>query len=166
MSKKSKSSGLTGRHILIALFLFFGVIFTANGIMMTFALKTFPGEDQKKSYMQGLHYNQTLADRKAQEALGWHFVLKSGAELTAEITPITLQIMDGNGEPVRGLDLSLRIFRPTTDREDRIIKMDETAPGQYQIIANGLAAGSWQMEVMGTAPSGEKLVVRKRLWLN
>ncbi len=165
MTKKHKPSGFTGKHVLIALFLFFGVIFAANGILMTLALKTFPGEDQKKSYMQGLHYNQTLAEREAQEALGWHFILQEGEELSAKKTQITLQIMDASGKEVRGLDLSLRIFRPTTDREDRIIKMQEIKPGHYQIITQGLAEGSWQMEVIGTAPSGEKLVVRKRLWL-
>jgi nitrogen fixation protein FixH len=165
MTENKKSTGLTGKHVLLALLLFFGVIFTTNGIMMTLALKTFPGEDQKKSYMQGLHYNQTLSEREAQAALGWHFVLQDGAELPAGATQIILQIMDDSGNAVRGLDLSLRIFRPATDREDQILTMEETSPGHYKITADELAAGSWQMEVIGTAPSGEKLVVRKRLWL-
>ena len=54
---------LKGWHVLLILMAFFGVMFSVNGVFLYHAITSFPGEDVKKSYVQGLNYNDTLAVR-------------------------------------------------------------------------------------------------------
>ena len=49
---------LKGWHVLLMLVGFFGFMFVVNGIFLWAAITSFPGEDEQKSYMQGLHYNE------------------------------------------------------------------------------------------------------------
>ena len=68
--KKAKGSfKITGWHVLFSVIAFFGVITAVNAVMISYAVKSFPGEDQKKSYMQGLQYNKVLEEKKLQEQL-------------------------------------------------------------------------------------------------
>ena len=62
---------LKGWHVLLIMLAFFGVMFSGNGVFLFHAITSFPGEDVKKSYVQGLSFNDTLADRAAQAELGW-----------------------------------------------------------------------------------------------
>ena len=62
---------VTGWHVLAVILVFFGVIITVNVIFIIQATRTFRGEDEPRSYVQGLDYNSTLAARAEQAALGW-----------------------------------------------------------------------------------------------
>ncbi|MEO1305623.1 MAG: FixH family protein, partial [Pseudomonadota bacterium] len=62
---------LKGWHVLLIMLGFFGIMFAVNGVFLYHAITSFPGEDIKKSYVQGLNYNDTLAVRAAQAELGW-----------------------------------------------------------------------------------------------
>ena len=62
---------LKGWHVLLIMLGFFGVMFAVNGVFLYHAITSFPGEDVKKSYVQGLNYNQTLSARASQADLGW-----------------------------------------------------------------------------------------------
>jgi len=64
----SFAKGIEGRHVLMALIGFFGVMFLVNGIFVYFAVATFSGGDTSDPYRKGLHYNETLqaADRQAE----------------------------------------------------------------------------------------------------
>ena len=62
---------LKGWHVLAGMIAFFGVIFSVNAFFITTALRTFPGEETRRSYVQGLAYNDVIAERQAQAALGW-----------------------------------------------------------------------------------------------
>ena len=67
----ARSFRLTGVHVLTAILAFFAVIIFVNAIFLTLALRSYPGEHEAKSYMQGLNYNERLAARERQAALGW-----------------------------------------------------------------------------------------------
>ena len=60
-----------GWHVLTALLAFFGAIIAVNIAFAVIAVRSFPGEDVRRSYVQGLQYNDTLAERRVQQALGW-----------------------------------------------------------------------------------------------
>jgi nitrogen fixation protein FixH len=70
---------------------FFGVVFTVNAIFITTALNTFPGEETRRSYVQGLDYNQVVDARRAQAALGW----SATANLTEERVLVEVRDADG-----------------------------------------------------------------------
>lgn len=156
---------ITGWHVLIAMILFFGTITAVNTVMITLAVKSFPGEQQKKSYMQGLHYNEVLAERAAQEELGWQAVMVDGETLPAMETAIRLQINDEEGRPVHGLSLTGTLGRPATDREDRQVVFEEAGNGVYAVTLDGLTQGTWALQATGMDAAGNTMTMEKRLWL-
>lgn len=52
--------GIDGRHVLLGLVAFFGVMFVVNAIFVYFAVATFSGGDTSNPYQKGLHYDQML----------------------------------------------------------------------------------------------------------
>ena len=62
---------LKGRHVLMVLCGFFGVMFVVNGIFVYFAVATFSGGDTSDPYRKGLHYNETLTADERQAERGW-----------------------------------------------------------------------------------------------
>ena len=72
-------TGLTGRHVLLAMLAFFGVIFAVNGAFLYFALGSHSGVVAVEPYRKGLAYNQAIAAAEAQERRGWRMELPYAA---------------------------------------------------------------------------------------
>ena len=64
----SAAARLDGRHVLMMLFAFFGVIFAVNGYFLFSALSTHTGVVAVEPYRKGLAYNH--ADRRRRTAGG------------------------------------------------------------------------------------------------
>jgi nitrogen fixation protein FixH len=133
---------IKGRHVLIGLVAFFGLIFLANGIFLYFALTTFGGGDTSNSYRKGLHYNDTLAAAARQAERGWK------AELTydAKAGRFALGLRDMSGEPVGGLHINADVGRPATDREDLSAEFREIEGGLY-VAELRLTPGQWVVQL-------------------
>jgi|GEM_PF-168260 len=138
-----------GWHFLLIILGFFSVVFTVNGIFLFNAIKSYPGEDVRKSYTQGIEYNETLAARATQESRGWNV----GAGLTGELgESLTVEISDRNGNPVAGLILEAAIRHPANVSEDRKVELSSDVPGVYTAdlsdftpgFRNVLISGRWQ----------------------
>lgn len=131
---------LTGRHVLLLLCAFFGVMVVANAAFVTFAVRSFPGESQKKSYLQGINYNETLAERKKQSTLGWR------AEIT-QIAPsrIEVRMFDADNAPLTGLDVAGTFERPSHSGADQHFVCDESSPGVYATSLTALEPGAWNI---------------------
>jgi nitrogen fixation protein FixH len=164
-AQKQKSFKLTGWHVLAGMVLFFAVIIAVNSVMMTLALKSFPGEDQKKSYMQGLKYNDVLTARAEQNALGWQAIMLDGTRLAKETTTVRIRIADVSGNPVTGLQLDGEIRHPATDREDRLTTLTENTAGIYEGSFDGLSKGRWLLSVRTQTGSVQQFSARTELWL-
>lgn len=153
---------IEGRHVLIALLAFFGVMFAANGAFVYFALSTFGGVDTEDAYRKGLDYNATLAEAGAQAARGWQPVL--AYDEAAGV--MTLKVTDKAGAPVAGLRVQGRLMRPATDSFDRPLDgFEEHAGGIYLGRPKKLEQGSWIADLVLTAPDGIPFRLRERLWL-
>ena len=61
----------TGRHMLIIMLAFFGVVVAVNLLMATLASRTFGGTVVDNSYVASQRFNGWLAEGRAQERLGW-----------------------------------------------------------------------------------------------
>ena len=72
------ANGSQGRHVLIGLVAFFGVMLLANGIFLYYALETFPGGDTSDPYRKGMHYNDTIAAAARQAEQGWRTETQAG----------------------------------------------------------------------------------------
>lgn len=153
---------LTGRHVVLSLIAFFGVIFAVNGYFLYSALSTHTGLIANEPYRKGLQYNDRIAAAEAQAKLGW---MDSVEALTG--APIVFSLRDRNGAPVQGMLLRGFVGRPATAQHDKPLAFRETEPGRYAADAGKLADGNWMLTVEALGPgSGEVLYrARKRLWL-
>lgn len=144
----TRNKELTGRHILLMLFAFFGVMIVANTAFVVLAVKSFPGESQKKSYVQGLNYNDVLERRARQSALGWQVAIRA-LNSDNDMTAIDITIRSANEEPLSGLTIDGAIRRSVHDGADQPISFEETGPGGYRAEVTRLDAGIW--DLTGTA---------------
>jgi len=142
---------LRGWHVLAMLLTFFGVVIGVDVAFSVLALRTFPGEDIRNSYVQGNHYNETLAERAKQTALGWtaeaSLVSGKGGAI------VTLRLRDAKGEPLKGATVTGRLRRPATTMADRTLVFSSTGGGTYIAPAGDLQAGAWDLAVRATRGS-------------
>lgn len=148
-------NGIEGRHVLMGLMAFFGVMLVANGFLVYYALGTFSGGDRPDPYRSGLNYNETIAAAELQAALGW------SAEVAYDdmAKRLTLRFADKTEAPVRGLKLAATLTRPTTDRDDRALTFREVSNGVY-VTDVALDAGGWVLSVVSVTHEGGDPVFR------
>ncbi len=153
---------LTGRGVLFWLLGFFGVIIAMNAWYIAVSFKTFRGEDEQLPYLQGIGYNQTLAHRAEQRALGWR-----AAVTIARVSPgnARLQVVmrDAGGHPVSGLTLKGELRHPADENRDRPLVLNPVAPGLYQAEIDRVTPGAWDAVLQ--AQDGTPFEVVQRLWL-
>lgn len=140
-SPENKGKKLKGRHVLYWMLGFFGIIFAVNGVFLYQALSSFPGEDVKKSYAQGLDYNQTLAARAAQDVLGWR------AELGISDTSVILHLEDKTGTGLSGHPVIGQLRRRATRQGDQTLVFTTQAGGNYQARIDQIEAGQWELRI-------------------
>jgi len=160
---------LTGKHVLLLLFAFFGVTIAVNVAMATWAVRTFSGEVASNSYLRGLHYNDTLAARQHQRIEGWHAAL-SASRTSGRTTRLRLSISGKDGQPVHGLKLEGVLRLPATEREDRQFVLTETAPGHYEADLSAIRAATWDVDIETPSPGKNdedtpRFETRNRLWI-
>ena len=159
----TRRASLSGRSVLVILITFFGVIFAANGVLVYSALATFSGSDGEDTYRRGVNYNDTLAEAERQRQLGWT------ARLQLSPSGLSMLLLDRNLQPVERRRISGSLGRPSADRWDRQIVLQETAPGHYLAPLDRLQGGSWiaSLSVAGPAGGGsaDSFRIKERLWL-
>ena len=136
------ADGLRGRHVLLGLVGFFGLIFLVNGIFAYYAITTFGGGDTSDPYRKGLNYNDTVAEAAQDAERGWQAQLSNGAAPGRLVFSLT----DRDGRPVSGLHFNGTISRPATDREDLTANFNETESGGYAATVR-LAPGQWIVQL-------------------
>ena len=154
--------GVTGRHVLFMFVAFFGAIFVANAVFITLALKSFPGESQKKSYLQGIHYNDRLAEREAQEQLGWHAQI-SKVERGGDGAFVDLLLLDAGNEPLNAMTIEGDLTRPAHSQEDQRILFSAAGDGLYRGALENAAPGVWNLAAVATNARDEQFNIRARI---
>ncbi len=153
---------LTGRHVLIGILTFFGVIFAVNGVMTYFALSTFSGLAVDDAYRKGLRYNQQIAAADAQTAKGWQgeLIYRDGSGI------LSLTLVDKAELPLRNLRVEGVLGRPASAQEDRAIAFVQTGPGVYEATVGLLSGGQWSARLSAYQDSGTfPYIIERRLWV-
>ncbi len=145
-----KSFRLTGWHVFLLLCAFFGFMFIVNGIFLWAALSSFPGEDQHKSYLQGLHYNEAISARRIQEQQGWSAQI--GLTPTETGDRLVVRLLDREGAPLAAQDIQAQLRRTVTGAEDVPIVLQRGADGDYFADISLLDKGVWEARVQATVP--------------
>lgn len=155
---------ITGRHVLAGMVGFFLVIIAVNAVFITLAVRSFPGEKEEKSYLQGLHYNETLKARAAQAANGWTAEIRKAA-LVDDRAVIELTFKDQSGAPIYDLDITGVIARPADDDYDQEIVFTALGGGLYTAELTGMAAGAWALKARAEHRNAEPFEFETKLYL-
>ncbi len=153
---------LTGWHVLAMLSAFFGVMIAVNILFVVLAITTHPGEIAPRAYVQGLKFNDAIAERDASIARGW----KMGAALhpTASGAAVVVKLRDRAGDPVRGADVTASLRRPVASDDDRTLHFVEIAPGDYRADIGPLQHGQWLFEGAAQTAQGRVVADARLMW--
>lgn len=160
---------IRGKHVLMGMLAFFGVIISVNLVFVYFALGTWTGLSTENAYQKGLNYNETIAARDAQRALGWQGAVTveaaaDGSEL------LTVVLRDHDGRPLPDLIVSAQLRRPTNENYDESLTLEEGTAGAYSATLSLPLRGNWDLTLSasraGAAPEATPFEMKTRLWLN
>ena len=142
------NTGLTGRHVLVGMLLFFAVIVSVNLTLAIIAIGSRTGLVVENGFVASQSFNRDQAAARRQAARGWTaaFGYRSGH---LEFLP-----RDKSGQALSGFIVKVRLQRPATDREDTSAILGEIQSGRYA-IALAIKPGRWDADVIATSPSGE-----------
>ncbi|NNE25043.1 MAG: cytochrome oxidase [Rhizobiales bacterium] len=138
----------TGRHMLLIMLAFFGVIILVNLTLAVLAGRTWTGLEVKNSYVASQDYNAKLAAADRQRARGWH------SKLMRDGNALTLTVTTSSGRAVRGARIVAQLRRPVQESDDLALAFMETAPGVYRAVTPS-QSGSWDVSVQVIAPGEE-----------
>jgi nitrogen fixation protein FixH len=136
--------GFTGRHMLLAMLVFFGVIITVNVTMAFFARTTWTGFVVANSYVASQEFNAKMAETRAQAALKWTGTLAIRNHV------VRYRLVDRAHVPVilKGVQISFK--RPIDDREDHVITLAPDVDGGLA-LPHEVADGVWLIEINADA---------------
>lgn len=162
-SRQPGARTLNGRHVLLALLGFFGVVLAVNVVLIYKAESTFGGVDTDDAYRKGLAYNERIAAAEEQAELGWH----GNLDYVRNTRHMRLTLTDTSGGPVPGLTVTAQLQRPVTNRYDQELSLTQTGADTYEADVSGLAPGWWTVDVRAHhGPENATLYeARRRLWI-
>jgi nitrogen fixation protein FixH len=146
----SKRFEVRGVHVLVAMLLFFGAVIGVNVAFAVAAIGSFPGEDVRRSYLQGLSYNDTLATRRTQAAQGWRAT--AALRQTEHGALLEVIMRDANGAPINGLETQGALRWPSAERLDRALDFESAGEGRYVARLGVLHAGRWILRARAADP--------------
>ena len=142
MSMASIEKEIRGGHVLAMLIAFFGVIFAVNFLLAYLANSTWSGLVVENGYVASQNFDKDLAKARAQEALGWN------VGFSFDKSSVKITFADAKGAKIDSLDLTGRLQRTVTDKEDQVLTFGWMGWGVYSAPAR-LAPGLWEVEIDG-----------------
>ena len=123
-----------------------GVVMAVNGALAYFAIASSTGLVTEHPYDEGNGYNRVLAAAAAQDALGWHGVVRfAGTEVgTGELDAL---FTDRDGKPLDHLAVTAHVVRPVEPLPPVVISLAEAAAGQYTGAAALPHPGQWEVRI-------------------
>ena len=142
MHMASVQKELRGGHVLAMFLAFFGIIFAVNFLMAYLANSTWSGLVVENGYVASQSFNSDLAKARAQEALGWN------VGFSYDKDSVKISFADAKGQKIDTLNLTGKLQRTVTDKEDQVLTFGWMGSGAYVAPAR-LAPGLWEVEVDG-----------------
>lgn len=130
----------TGRHFLLIILAFFGVIIGVNITMAVYANTSWTGFVVRNSYVAGLDINRRLQESRDQAALGW------SAQLSGSDGTFRFALADAAGGAVWLKNGTAVFRRPVSDAEDVAIDLSPSSNGALD-APFALADGAWIVEI-------------------
>ena len=157
------SRTLTGRHVLLIFLAFFIVVTGVNVLMVTFALKTFSGEDVSGAYVKGLNYNATLDDRQAEAASG--YAIAADVSRTDGRTMISAHVTRRTAALPDSLEAAATLRHPTNAHLDRTVALGRKADGVFAADLDDVPPGQWDVVIALHLGADTVYEAGTRVWL-
>lgn len=148
---------LTGWHVLAIIVSFFAVTIAVNATFITLAVRTHPGEDVPRSYIQGINYNETLERRRLQAELGWE------ARINLVENELLLEVRDPADAMVGGLLLQGELIHQADTSQDVVLAFEERRSGLYVAELPSVENGQWRVRARNAGDIPFEL--EDELWL-
>ena len=134
----------TGRHMLLVMLGFFGVVIAVNVVMAIAASVTWSGLVVQNSYVASQEFQAKRDALDRQKALGWAASF-SYAPGSARFT-----IRDGAGNPVELGTVTLTLNRPVGTKDDQALTLERAPDGGYAAAVD-LSSGVWEVLITADA---------------
>ena len=128
----------------------FVVIITVNGIMAYIAVGSWTGIETEHAFQKGQEFNQHLAQKSAQNELGWVAETKFTHAPTTDnprAGMLRLSYIDAGGHGVDGLTIEALAVRPTHEGYDRQLTFVARGEGIYVAPAALPLSGQWELRI-------------------
>jgi nitrogen fixation protein FixH len=151
-----------GWHVLAFMLAFFAAVIAVNLTFAIYAVRTFPGEDVRRSYLQGLRYNDTLAQRRAQAVQG----LRAGVLLRQDVNGALLEVTLTSPDVVSVNDATINgtLEWPTSSQFDRLLNFESVGGGRYVARIGDLAPGRWRLRARAENTNGARDFEAELIW--
>jgi nitrogen fixation protein FixH len=118
-----KSREFTGRHMLLTILGFFGVVIGVNVTMATLASKSWTGLVVENTYVASQQFNEKAREGREQAALGWtgKLIIASGE--------VRYRLVDAAGTPVTLHGVKVLFRHPAYEAEDKAIALAPASAG-------------------------------------
>ena len=156
---------ITGKHVLVAMLAFFGLIIAVNATFVYLSLTTWTGLVSSNAYVEGLAYNATLEDAARQRQLGWKPSLQISSEAAGvgRKTNITVIFSDRHATPINGLTIDAELRHPILDTGDLALAFQAMPDGAYRAQIDLPRAGSWKLRLIARRSDGATFRLDKDL---
>ncbi|MGE0500562.1 MAG: FixH family protein [Rhizobiaceae bacterium] len=154
--KARTNAEFTGRHMLLAMLAFFGVIIAVNVTMATLARSSWTGFVVRNSYVASQEFNSKVAAARGQAALGWT------ARVTLSGGRVTVVLADAQGLPVTSTGGIATFHRPSKEAEDLTVVL---TPDGVSSLEGFLAVrdGVWVLDATIDAGMAEPWRLTRRV---
>ena len=157
-----------GKHVLLILLCFFGVVIAVNVTFITLALETWTGLTSHKSYQEGLTYNAAIRDAEEQRARGWQV----NVTFTRDQTPpgiitmsVSARLADNMDKTLTPASITLAFRHPINETYDQLVTLSETAGGRYVGQATLPTNGNWDTRLTALMADGTPFRHDGTLWI-
>jgi nitrogen fixation protein FixH len=139
MSAPSHTAGFTGRHMLLIMVAFFGIVIAVNLTMARLAGSSFGGLVVENSYVASQAFNSRLKRSRDQRLLGWtpHLDIHGGT--------IRYRLADGAGNTVPVTAVAVEFRHPSYQSKDWSVRLDPLSDGSFE-ARNVARDGVWTIE--------------------
>ncbi|PTE11344.1 FixH family protein [Mesorhizobium helmanticense] len=145
MSTNTQKTGeFTGRHMLLTILGFFGVIIAVNLTMATLASTSWTGLVVENTYVASQQFNRKAEEGRAQAALGWT------GKLTIARGEVRYSLTDAGGKPVPLHGVKVLFRHPAYESQDKSVTL-ALAAGQEFAAQHMPKDGVWIVEVYADA---------------
>lgn len=150
MSKTQRQDGWWYPWVFVGGFV---VIITVNSIMAYIAVDSWTGIETEHAFQKGQEFNQQLAQKSAQNELGWVATTKFIHAPTVDnprAGVLRLHYKDAGGHGVDGLTIEALAVRPTHEGYDRKLTFVARSEGTYVAPTVLPLAGQWELRITST----------------